>query len=253
MNSVKADYDLLKDSRLVEQDLHLEKMLAQEMARALHHQYHRDGGEGRGDDADADGNDVQEGEGEDEGEEEEGEEEVYSNLEAANREMSVRRESSIGGTGLGADVNATSSHEAAYLNEEVERDLCLMESIKIEVSLQEQELLSIEQQHFETVREAQAMKSANNAVMARIKQLKEREAELRERQQRLLEVGREREQELNQTRSDLLFYLRSRDTLANLPAEEVSQREVRTGSMSIVSRDDGGSAISGSRGGSGRR
>ena len=106
MISVKTDYDLLKDSRLVEQDLHLEKMLAQEMARALHYQYHRDGGEEQGDDTDADGDDAQE-------EEDEDEEEVYSNLEAANREMSGRRESSIGGTGLGAYVNTTSSHEAS--------------------------------------------------------------------------------------------------------------------------------------------
>jgi hypothetical protein len=203
---VKADYDLLKASRLVEQDIHLEKMLAQEMARALHLQYRRG-----------------QGEGEDEEEQQQEEEEgpvAYPSLEAANRELD--------------------SLEAQYLNEEVERDLRAMEGVKMEVSLQEQELLSLEQRLYEASQQSSSMKADNNAVMVRIKALKGRESDLRARQQSLLELREAQEQEMNRTKADLGFYLRSRDTLANLPAAEVSQGEVRTGSVRIVESDSGG-------------
>ena len=123
-----------------------------------------------------------------------------------------------------------------YLTDEVEADLHAIEACKIEISLQEQQLLLYEQQHYEVSRLTERRKRENNEAVSRVKALKEEEASLRGKEAQVQAESQQQEQELQSTISDLRFYLRSRNTLASLTeaGEGVSQSEVRTGSVEVV-------------------
>jgi hypothetical protein len=202
LDAVKAEYEMLQDSRLHQQELHLQKMLAQEMARALHERY-----EGEGNSANS----------------------SVSRDDA----MDQAWETTASEEWRGGGVMMLPQH---YLNDEVEADLHAIEACKIEISLQEQQLLLYEQQHYEVSRLAERRKRENNEAVSRVKALKEEEASLREKESQVLAESLQQEQELQSTISDLRFYLRSRTTLASLTeaGEGISQSEVRTGSVEVV-------------------
>lgn len=257
LEHVKSEYELLKDSRLVEQDILLEKMLAQEMARALHDRYSGNNSSGTRPDGDGLNSDR------------------YPSLEAAHRELRALTEDSASGTTRyegesGASTSSSSSSSgaemtsegktralpssssslstppppstqtlestthASYLNKQTEEDLAQIEACKIEISLRDQECLSLQGQMDDALHQGRAMKEANNGVISNIQALKAQE------RANLAEVERSRfahEQqvaELRQTTADLRFYLRSRSTLAALPADRVSQREVQSGTVQVV-------------------
>ena len=273
LENVKVEYELLRDNRLVEQSILLEKMLAQEMARALHDRYNSISHVKSNENIAEEGGCAEEQESNVTVDTElgTGTGPLYPSLEAAHQELQALQINAGSNTrDLGSDNdsdNSSSSTEPIqprrstaypasaspssrtllrttprqantmqtnYLNEQTEKDLEKIEACKIDISLCDQECLALQEQTEEAQLAARNMKESNNDIISSIKALKAKEgtnlAELGERK-----TAHERNlAEMRQTITDLRFYLRSRETLAAIPTDRVSRREVQSGTVQVV-------------------
>ena len=133
---------------------------------------------------------------------------------------------------------AATTTQANYLNKQTEQDLQAIEACKIDISLLDQKCLTLQEQRQDALHKARALKETNNGVIAAIKALKDQErANLSSLESKKVE-HEQTVAEMRQTIVDLGFYLRSRDTLAAIPSDRVSQREVQSGTVEVVREDD---------------